>query len=39
MKSRGEVAEAIRISGLSRTRLYDFLQKHNLSLSMGTPIE
>jgi two-component system NtrC family response regulator len=39
MKSRGEVAEAIRISGLSRTRLYDFLQKYNLSLSMGTPTE
>ncbi|WP_353118702.1 sigma-54 dependent transcriptional regulator [Nitratidesulfovibrio sp.] len=31
-RSRGEIASAIALSGLSRARLYELLQKHSISL-------
>jgi len=34
-RSRGEIASAIALSGLSRARLYELLQKHSISLRSG----
>ncbi|HCG04618.1 MAG TPA: sigma-54-dependent Fis family transcriptional regulator [Desulfovibrio sp.] len=34
-RSRGEIASAIALSGLSRARLYELLQKHSISLRGG----
>ncbi len=34
-RSRGEIASAIALSGLSRARLYELLQKHSISLRTG----
>lgn len=37
--AKGNIAQACRISGLSRSRLYHFLQKYDISLSSGARLE